>query len=399
MSKIKPPKKTGQKKTPLQKVLITLIVIATTVIVAFVSIIAYGMIMNNEDPEPEVFIETQHPPQEPMPDPTPKPVDPLDPDPEETPAPDYKFFSPFTGLPMATEDMTRIRPIACALANTSDALPLNGVSHADIIYEVLVEGGLTRLLVLFQDYSRVEKIGCIRSARHYTAEIAEGYDALLATAGGSPQGIQQIRKSGQVHLNELGGKYRDVFFRDRNRIPNKRSESMHSVVTTNERLMKWLPTYDFSLFYEEDYEHVLTFVEDGTPQGGSGARDIEVNFSSGKRTSFIFDNDKNAYYMRQYNRDFVDANDNSRPLFTNILILKTAVSNISGDDSGRINLDTLGPGEGYFVCGGKYIPINWYRTDSASQFIYTLGDGSRLDLGIGKTYICFIPKNMDATFK
>ena len=399
MSKAMPPKKTKTKKTALQKVLIALITIASTVIIAFIGVIAYGMMTNVDDPEPEVIMQTPEPTPEPTIEPTAPPLVEA-PEPEETPEPEPEpeFLSPFTGLPMATEELTRVRPLAVALANTSDALPLNGVSHADIIYEVLVEGGLTRLLAIFQDYTEVEKIGCIRSARHYTAEIAEGYNALLTTAGGSPQGLAQIKKSGQVHLNELGGKYRDIFYRDRNRIPNQRSQSMHSMVTTNERLLEWLPTYDFPLDYEDDYEFVLSFVEDGTPQGGSGARDVEVNFSSGKKTSFTYDNNDNGYYMRQYNTDFVDANDNSRPLFTNILILQTAVSRISGDEAGRINLNTLGPGEGYFVCGGKYIKINWYRLDTASQFIYTREDGSRLDLGVGKTFICYIPNNMEATF-
>ncbi|MDR2569994.1 MAG: DUF3048 C-terminal domain-containing protein, partial [Oscillospiraceae bacterium] len=152
------------------------------------------------------------------------------------------------------------------------------------------------------------------------------------------------------------------------------------------------------LEHEEDYEHGITFIDDGTPVGGADAKEVVCRFSAGKSTTFTYNADSETYRLRQFSRDFIDANDNSHPSFTNILILKTSVTAIRGDYAGRRNIVTVGEGEGYFVCGGKYIEINWFRENKESPFYYTLKDDTPLELGRGKTFICVIPTNMDATF-
>jgi len=319
-------------------------------------------------------------------------------EPAPTPEPELDSFNPLTGLPL-DEARTRDRPLAVSLSNVPEALPMNGVSEADIIYEVLVEGGLTRMLALFQDTMYVPKIGSIRSARHYTADIAHSYNAIFVTAGGSPQAYREVRAEGVTHLDEVGGTRREIFQRDRNRVPGRRFESLHSVVITGDRVRRWFPQYDFELQHDRNYELGLVFVEDGTPERGSIANDVVVNFSSGKSTTFKYSSSENAYHMRQFNNtEFVDANNNKKPAFTNILILHTRVTGIANDGSGRRNVETVGEGEGYFVNGGRYIEIDWFREDKEAPFVYTLKNGSILELGAGKTYICIIPTNMTATF-
>jgi len=331
------------------------------------------------------------------PDPTPEPVPILPPRPSPEFIGEPDSINPLTGEPMH-EILTRNRPIAIVLANTTDDLPLNGVSQVDILYEILVEGGITRFLAIYQDPNNASKIGCIRSARHYTVELAESYDAILLTAGGSPQALSYVRSSGVPHLNEVEGPHREVFFRDRNRIPGRRIASLHSVVTTSERLWQWLPEYNFRLEHEDGFVQPLLFVEDATPAQGSAATEVSVRFSGAKTTSFTFDSRLRTYHVKQFNREFVDANDNSRPEFTNILILRTSVTAIRGDAAGRQNMVTTGTGEGFFVNGGRYIEINWSREDNSSQFVYTHRDGTPLELGIGKTFICIVPNNVTPTF-
>jgi hypothetical protein len=306
--------------------------------------------------------------------------------------------NPLTGL-LIDADKIYNRPLAIVLANTADALPMNGVSDADILYEVLVEGGITRMLALYQDFSNVIKAGSIRSARHYTVQIADSYDAIFITAGSSPQALAEVRRSGIPHLNEVEGPHREIFFRDRNRIDGQRLQSLHCVVTTADRVAEWLPEYRFRLTHEDGFEQVLSFVEDGTPAGGNNADEIVVSFSSGKTTTFIYEDEKGAYHVRQFNMDLIDANDNSLPAFANVLILKATTTDIRGDDAGRISIETTGTGRGYFASGGKYIEIFWVRDDISSQFNYMFNDGSELKLSAGKTFICIIPTNMNARFE
>ena len=371
-----------RKMPAIQKVLIVLIMIVSALLAVLVH---YGITSRFDNTERRQDSATQAEPPE-----TPKPT----PRPREDVLTGVEHYNPLTGLPMDL-GLTKLRPIAIVLNNLNQALPINGISDADIVYEYPVEGGLTRMLAFFQDTHDVEKIGSIRSARHYTVQFADSYDAILVAAGRSPKAQEEVRALRLPFLNEVEGPHREVFFRDRNRVPGKRFEHLHSVITTGERLDEWLPTYNFRLVHEEDYKHTLHFIEDGTPEIGYNANEITVKFSGAKTTTFTYDRDLKVYHSKQANVDLVDGNDNSRPGFSNILILKMPVTPLRGDTSGRLDIETTGKGEGYFISGGKYIEISWMRADKSFPFIYTLKDGTGFDLSIGKTYICILPTNIE----
>jgi len=316
-----------------------------------------------------------------------------------TPDPDRNTdgVNPLTGLPM-DDRFTRNRPLAIVINCMPEALPANGLSEADILYEYLVEGGWTRMLAIFQDASHVGLIGSIRSARHYSVQIANGHDAIFVCAGRSPQAQREMAALGIPVLNEVEGPNREIFFRDRNRVPGNRVSLLHSVVISGDRIRHFLPDYGFRLEHTSDYKHTLNFVEDGTPHRGEDATEVEVRFSGAKTTTFNFNRQEGVYNVRQENVNFIDANDNSRIEITNILVLRTSVRSIPDDDSGRQNVETTGSGTGHFINGGKVIDIEWMRPDVSSPYVFTLPDGTSLNLGIGKTYICIVPTNANVLF-
>ena len=98
------------------------------------------------------------------PEPTTAPVQTTEPTPTPEPTPELKYVNPLTGEPTA-EDLSGKRPIAIMLNNLKAALPQHGVSQADIIYEIPAEGGITRMLAVFQSVDGVGAIGSGRSAR------------------------------------------------------------------------------------------------------------------------------------------------------------------------------------------------------------------------------------------
>ena len=407
----------SKKKMPtVHKVLIIMIAFA---LVALAVMIVYGITNLDNQPgriggpgNPAVTHDPNDPDDDPGDDPGGNPGgDPDDDDPDDDPddlpelsprpRPELdtgiEHFNPLTGEVMDL-GKARQRPIAIVLNNLAEALPLNGVSKADVIYEYPVEGGLTRMLAIYQDVSDVRKVGSIRSLRHYTAQLANAYDAIVVAAGRSPQAQQEVRTLGIPFLNEVEGPLRDVFFRDRNRIPGRRIDNLHSVVTTGERLLYWLPEYNIRLMHEESFEHIYRFKDDGTPQNGSTAGRAVVRYSGARTTTFTYNQSERKYFVQHGTREFTDANDNSKPAYANILVLKTSVSLIQGDDSGRLNINTSGSGTGYYISGGKYIEINWSRANQSSPFIYTHTDGTSFDFGVGKTYICIIPTSQTVTF-
>jgi hypothetical protein len=316
--------------------------------------------------------------------------------PKENPV--LNAFNPLSGLPMR-EEKTRNRPIAIVLSNEPASLPMNGVSQADIIYEYLVEGGLTRMLAIFQDFTDVRMVGSIRSARHYTVEIAESHDALFVHAGGSPQALREIRRRDITNFDEVYGTRRNVFLRDRTRINGRRLELLHALVTTNERIAEWLPQYNVRTEHNANYEQGYIFSDDATPADGGTATEAIIRYSAAKTSSFTYNEASNVYHLHQYNRDFSDANNSTIVEFTNIIVIKTSVSAIRGDEAGRQNIETTGSGDGYFINGGRYIEINWSREDKESPFVYTNLDGTPLELGRGTTFIGIIPTRNVVDFK
>jgi len=306
------------------------------------------------------------------------------------------YINPLTGLGTAY-DISSNRPVAVSVSNQKAALPTNatnGISQADIVYEVLVEAGITRFIALFQDFSNVGVVGSIRSARHYTVELAEAYDAMFIHAGGSPLGFEEIEKRNITNFDEVSGRRAQIFRRDANRIPGKTVQNYHSVTTSGASFSKWFPTYGLRSLHSDGFRQALNFTDNPIPTGAK-ANEVGIRFSATKDSIFIYENTRNVYYMAQFGSFFTDANNNAPVTFTNLLILEVPVSDLvgRGEGAGRQDMSTVGQGPGVLVSGGKYIRINWYRADKSSQFIYTYENGSEIELGRGKTYIGLIPVN------
>jgi len=324
--------------------------------------------------------------------PSPKPtVTPhVTPSPMETATPYNGPVNPLTGLPV-DEKAVRNRPVALMINNLKTAQPQLGVSKADIIYEILVEGGITRMMALFQDISGTGVIGSIRSARPYFIDIANGYEAIYIHAGGSPDAYVKLKNIRISHLDGVNGGKQDIFYRDKAR--QRKMGYEHSLVTTSDLISEYLPKYNFKLLHSDGFQNAITFADNAAPVGGATASNVTVHFSSSKKTVFDYSEPEGMYYISQYGKPYADGNDDTKISVTNVLVLKTRIRVISGDTEGRIDVDTVGSGSGVFICGGKCTEIQWSRKNNDSQFAFTLTDGTPLTFGRGRTYICVIDKS------
>ena len=364
-----------------------LAVMALVAVVTFATCVSGQPPEQEPEPEPPAISESP-PPASPTASPTLTPEPDPDPDPDPDVEPDTGFRNPLTGL-QTEEDISARRPLAIVINNHRDSLPQNGVSKADIIYEYLVEGGSTRMLALYQDVSDVGVIGSVRSARHYTVDLVQSYDAIFIFAGWSPQAQEAVRTRNIDYFDDVSGVGTEIFYRDPNRRATMSSE--HTLVTSGARITQHLPNRTFRKDHDEGYLRNLSFIEDGTPDSGEKALEFTVRFGPGsKSTAFSFSDETGLYNLRQQGSAYIDGNDRSQVAVTNVLILEMATAGIPGDGEGRLNITTIGSGDGYYACGGVYVSIKWSREDATSQFRYTLADGSELILGRGKTYICLI---------
>lgn len=296
--------------------------------------------------------------------------------------------NPLTGEPME-EAYEADRPVAVMFNNLKAAQPQVGISKADVIYEVPAEGGITRMLALYQSLEGVEILGSVRSTRPYYIELALAHDALLVHAGGSPEAYRDISSWNVDNMDGVnGGSDADIFWRDQDR--RKTMGYEHSMVTSGEKILEYLAEGHFRRQHQEGFDQALTFAEDGTPAGGTTAEHISLKFSYYKTGTFDYDAASGAYFVGQYGAPYTDGADGTQVTAVNVLVLETSIYVNAGDSAGRMTAKLTGEGTGTFFCGGRSVPICWSRTDRYSPFLYTLEDGTPLTLGQGKSYICII---------
>jgi len=357
---------------------------ALALLLAAVMMMTLGACGGKPDPvpEPEPEPEEEVPPPEPEPEPEPY-----------VPA----GTNPLTGLPMEPEDQNR-RPIAIMLNNLKAAQPQLGISQADIIYEVPVEGGITRMLCLYQTVEGVGILGSVRSARPYFVELALGHDAIYVHAGGSQEAYSNLRSWKVDHMDGVrGGDDAQIFWRDPDRRKNNGYE--HSLITSDEKILEYLAKGKIAAEHQDGWSSPQTFVEDGTPAGGEAAEHIKVRFSNYKTGGFDYDAASGKYLVSQYGKAHIDGASGEQVSAVNVLVLKTTTAVL--DDVGRLRVKTIGEGEGIFFCGGRAVPIRWSREDRNSAFVYTLEDGlTPLALGQGNSYVCIIsPKTSTVEYE
>lgn len=325
---------------------------------------------------------------------------PVEPSEEVVQPPEKQFLNPLTGLPIE-EAMVNARPVAVMLNNLKKALPQQGNGDADIIYEVVAEGGITRMLGVYQSLEGVDTLASIRSARPYYIEIALGHDALYVHAGGSTQAYEDLADLDVDNMDGVWGKYSHssagVFWRERERIPGKRYDFEHSLVTSGEAILAAWADSNIPSTHEEGYCCELDFAEDGTPAQGENAAVIEVPFSNYKTGLFRYDADLGVYAVEEYGNAYIDGNTGEQVTVTNVLVLRAPIRN-TGDSEGHMKVDLSG-GDGWFACGGKVIPITWEKGDARSPFRYYTAEGTPLMLGQGKSYVNIIADSKEISFE
>lgn len=284
--------------------------------------------------------------------------------------------APFTG-----------RVVAVMHNNISQAMPQVGISQADIHYEILAEGGITRCLCIYSDISKAPTVGSIRSARTYYVELAKAYDAIYVHAGGSTSGEELIKTLGVNNISALTG-YSSYFYRDENRLQTMAYE--HTLMAKSSQLLAALDQKGYAKTRDEGIDYNLRFQNDATPDG-SAAASVSVRFGeNGKLTSFQYDPETRLYAASQYGTEYIDGETGEQITFTNVIALRCDTTTLEG---GLLDIRLTGEGDGFFACGGKTVPIHWSRDSRTGNFTYTLADGSPLVLGRGRTYIAILPNS------
>ena len=333
---------------------------------------------------------------------------PTEPTTEPTTAPTESpvlYRSPLTGEPL-DEPMTA-RPFAVMLNNVRQAMPLCGASEADIIYEVSMEGGLTRCMGVFSDIASVESLGSIRSARKYFVSLAMSYDAIYVHYGksdlpGTDVGAQQyMDETGWNHMDGTSHGYPYFYENEDRKYDGYSAEHRHFLVGS--RAVDYAKKNGFALTRSEPLDYGLQFAEDRIIVGDN-AEKLTVWFNYGgtpsshnKSTTLIYDSASGKYLSHQYGKENVDGNTGETLAFTNVLVLRTPTRRYQ--DTELLYVDVVGSGTGYYACNGQIIPIQWSRSSAYDPFVYTMENGTELTLSVGKTYVAVVPTKATVTYE
>ncbi|MFC7372498.1 DUF3048 domain-containing protein [Fictibacillus iocasae] len=287
----------------------------------------------------------------------------------------YKYVFPLTGK-QTNSDVTR-RPVAVMVNNHEKARPQSGLHQADIVYEVLAEGDITRFLAIFQ--SEVPKvIGPVRSARDYFISLSEGYDALFVAHGYSPE-AQHILESGSVD-NLNGMKYDGTLFEraDFRKPP-------HNSYITSESIEKGAEMLSYPLQAKSEPLPFLKKEEVKRLQGDQ-ANEITVRYNSRESIVYSYDDKKNRYVRSMDGVPSMDRETETPIAVENVFVVEA--QHITADSSGRRDIDLHSGGKALLFQRGMVQQISWKNENGR-----IVPDGGKWIPG--KTWVNIVPSGMD----
>lgn len=275
------------------------------------------------------------------------------------------------------------RPIAVMIDNSEEAWPQAGLNKAYIVYEIVAEGGITRLMALFKGQN-IEKIGPIRSSRHYYLDYALENDAIYVHFGWSPQAESDIKTLAVNNINGITESSSSFW-----RVSGKYSP--HNVVTSTEKILSIAERKGYATTSEQD--SILNYTaEEVELKEGVNATNIKIPHSNYQKVEYKY-NDETKRYTR-YARGKLQTEWETEEEITTKNIIITFCNNYTLNDNeqkGRQGLDNIGEFKGYYITNGKAIEITCIKNSRASQTLYKDLNGNEIKINDGNTFIHICP--------
>lgn len=277
------------------------------------------------------------------------------------------------------------RPLAVMIDNHKDAWPQAGLNQAYMVYEIVVEGGETRLMALFKG-ADVEKIGPVRSSRHYFLDYAMENDAIYAHYGWSPQAESDIKKYSIHNLNGIT-ESTETFWRVKDKA------APHNAVTSTKALLEAATKKGYRT--TSDKESVLHYVTDEvTLEEGMPATTIILPHSNLQTVKYEYDETTGTY--KRYARNIAQTDWDTKSPITTKNIIVTLCDNYTLQDSenkGRQGLYNIGTFEGYYITNGKAIKIKCTKNARDEKTKYYDLEGKEINVNDGNTFVQICPKD------
>ena len=306
------------------------------------------------------------------------------------------------------------RPLAVMIENSVDARPQSGLSRADVVFEAVAEGGITRFMGLFYCDAQSEDVTLapIRSARTYFINLASGFNRPMyvhvggANLEGPANALGQLTDygwTGENDINQFSVGY-PTFIRDYNRIPGKDIATEHTMTTSTEKL--WEVAAKRGWTNMSPATKVGSKTVDGTDwadgfegwsfsdeEAGSGAQTVSYQFWSGLsqfEVEWKYDASSGKYLRSNGGVAQTDLNNDEPLAYDNVIVMHV-------DEEGPIDelkhmmYDVISKGDGIHFFGGEATPIKWSKKSRESELQFTTSTGKAYSIPRGKIWISLVP--------
>ncbi|MBI5466926.1 MAG: DUF3048 domain-containing protein [Candidatus Kerfeldbacteria bacterium] len=310
------------------------------------------------------------------------------------PAPKVKVYPP----PKATGPLTQRKldgvyvkqsvantwPIAIMIDNHTSARPQSGLAKASVVYETLAEGGIPRFMAIFAD-TTVPSIGPVRSTRPYFVQEAAEYNAAMAHAGGSPDGLKLLTQLRMPNIEGIKGTFAKYFYR-------ANGGGVHGLYTNmaklwdaigHTKIAKVKPLYQSWKFTDE-----LALAQ--RPGGTHGAT-IDLGYGKKYVVEYRYDRKKNVYNRFTGGAKQTDRNTKQQVTTKNVVILNVPKEKVL-DRKGRLDIKVTGKGTGYLLQNGKVIRVTWSKPSTRARTVLKTTDGKEVQFVRGQIWITIVPQ-------
>lgn len=272
-------------------------------------------------------------------------------------------------------------PFAVMIDNIAEARPQFGLGAADVVYEAPAEAGIPRLMPLFlRPAGQAERIGPVRSTRHYFVELANEYRAPLVHIGASPQGFDMLAQTGLPDIDETRGD--DGYTRD----PRRAAPHNAFVSTTSIR-----EVLQQKAIQTRATPGPLTFGD--FTVGQVPATSLKIGYPGGERYSVEYTYDPNTrLYPRIMDRQpHKDGATGEQYAARSIVIQYVSVQPIPGDPALRVEVDLVGSGKGTLIADGTQVPLTWRKSSIQEATTFKRDDGNPFAVPEGQVWFQIVP--------
>ncbi len=272
---------------------------------------------------------------------------------------------------MVAPGMDKLQSFAVMIDNHPDARPQSGLSRANVVYEMPVEGGMTRFMAVFDASTTADMIGPVRSARLYFAELVDSLHLMYGHVGGSPEALEWIKnKKGFEDLNEFwNGKY---YWRSAKRA------APHNVYTRMDELNSALVEKNWTAKNPPSWVY-----DDATSTKVLVAKSEVIHFAAVPDIQWSYDATTQLYARLDGGIEKKDA-DGTAVRAANVLVLHTESQTI--DDYGRLKVRMTGSGPLEVYRDGRKIEGTWHRSTGEGYRFETV-QGTDLALHRGTSWV------------